>query len=396
MFLLPGHEYDSLMQAIVLVGGQGTRLRPLTWRTAKPLVPVLNRPLLEHLMLHLRDHGIDRVTLAMTEQSEAIERAFGDGSHLDLRIDYVYEGEPRGSGGAIAGAAAGWDEPFLVCNGDTITDLDITAMIAAHRERGAELSLSLHEVPDPSQFGVVVLDPTGRITRFVEKPPAAEAPSHLINAGTWLFEPGLLREMDATQFNRVEDTLFPMLAESGRGIFGFHQQGYWMDVGNPDAYLRVTLELANGAIPARRPPDWAQNDLNTAAATVDAAAILDPPVLLGAGTVVEAGAVLRGPLVTGAECSIERGAVIERSILWDGVAVGAGAVVRDSILATDVTIEPGAHLDGAIVAHEAIVLAGSTASAETRVEPGAQYPPIAPTTTAPTTTEPSTTETSSK
>ena len=363
------------MRAIVLVGGQGTRLRPLTWRTAKPLVPVLDRPLIEHLLLHLRDHGVDRVTLAMTERSEAIEQALGDGAHLGLAVDYVYEGEPRGSGGAIAGAAAGWDEPFLVCNGDTITDLDIGAFVRSHRERGAELSLSLYEVPDPSAFGVVVLNERGRIERFVEKPPAAEAPSRLINAGTWLFEPSLLAEMDASRFNRVEDELFPRLAESGRGIYGYHEQGVWVDVGNPEAYRRVTMELLAGAIPARRPADWSPDDVTAQEATVDAAAVLEPPVLLGAGTVVEAGAVIRGPVVTGEQCSVERGAVVERSVLWDGVTIGAGAVVRDAILATDATVEPGARIDGAVIAHEATVLEGAVLGPEVRVEPGASYPP---------------------
>lgn len=362
------------MRAIVLVGGQGTRLRPLTWRTAKPLVPIAGRPLLAHLLLHLHAHGVNRVTLAMTERSEAIEAALGDGAALGIALTYVYEPEPRGSGGAIAGAAAGWDEPFLVMNGDTITDCNISGMVAAHHERGAELSIALHEVDDPSGFGVVALGPDGRITRFVEKPPRAEAPSRLVNAGIWYFEPTLLRELDADRFHRVEDELFPRMAEAGRGIYGYHEQRYWADVGNPEAYLRVTLDLLQGAVPARLPADWPPDALATAEATVDAAALLSPPVLLGRGTIVEPGAVLRGPLAVGEECSIERGAVVERSILWDGVTVGAGAVVRDTILATDATVEPGARIDGAVVAHEATITAGSACPPGTRVEPGATFP----------------------
>ena len=239
------------MRAIVLVGGEGTRLRPLTLRTLKQLVPVLHRPLLEHLLMQLRAHGITAITLAMTRHSEAVERVFGDGAALGLHLDYAYEETPLGSGGAIASAAAGWREPFLVCNGDLLTDLDVTAFCAAHRARRAELSIALHEVDDPSPFGVVVLGAGARITRFVEKPPRESAPSRMINAGAWLFEPTLLAEMDGTRFNRVEDALFPTLAAAGRAMFGFVHAGYWLDVGTPHKYRQAEEDLQAGRI-ARR------------------------------------------------------------------------------------------------------------------------------------------------
>ena len=271
------------MRAIILVGGEGTRLRPLTLRTPKQVVPVLNRPLLDHMLLHLKEHGVSAMTLAMTRRSEAVREAFGDGSHLGVELDYAYEETPLGSGGAIASIAAGWDEPFLVCNGDIITDLDVTAFVQAHRDRGAQLSISLHEVEDPSAFGVVVLAADGRITRFVEKPKREEAPSRLINAGFWLFEPSLLAQMDATQFNRVEDGLFPSLASTGGGIFGYHRQGYWKDVGNPDAYRDVNLELLRGAYPGRLPLGWPADGIALQGAQVDPTANVSAPLLLGRG-----------------------------------------------------------------------------------------------------------------
>jgi mannose-1-phosphate guanylyltransferase len=326
------------MKAIVLVGGEGTRLRPLTWRTPKQLVPVLNRPLLDHLLLHLRGHGIEGVTLAMTRRSDAIHDAFGDGSRLGLALEYAYEDTPLGSGGAIASIAGGWTETFLVCNGDIVTDLDLTAMIESHRERSAELSISLHEVEDPSPFGVVDADEHGLIHRFVEKPPREQAPSRLINAGTWIFEPSVLREMDATQFNRVEDTLFPALCAAQRPIYGFHRPSFWADVGNSQALLNVNLALADGVV---------TGDETEAA----------PDASIGA------------PSVIGRGCRIDPGARVAESLLWDDVHVATGAVVERSILATGVRIGAGAHINNAVIAHEATVAPGARVAGKA-IEPG--------------------------
>ena len=325
------------MRAIVLAGGRGTRLSPLTPRTPKQLVPVLNRPLLEYLLRRLHLHGVREVTLAMTEPDEAIEAAFGDGAALGLSIEYAYEGEPLGSGGAIAACADGWDEPFLVCNGDLVCDLDLDLMIAAHRARAAELSIALYEVGDPSRFGVVALD-GDRIARFVEKPPAAEAPSNLINAGVWLFEPHVARELDATRFNRVEDELFPRMAAAGRAIVGFTHRGYWADVGTPAAYLQTNIDLLRGDAPALAPEGF--------------------PALLGAGTEAAASAMLGMGVVAGADCRIGAGALVTSSVLWDGVHIGEGARVEGSVLASGARVGAGAALDGAVLGHGAEVAAG--------------------------------------
>lgn len=361
------------MRAIVLVGGEGTRLRPLTLRTLKQLVPILNRPLLEHLLLHLKSHGVSDVRLAMTRHSERVETHFGDGAALGMHLDYVYEDTPLGSGGAIAQAAAGWDEPFLVCNGDLLTDLDITAMIAAHQERGAELSIALYEVEDPSPFGVVVLDGDERVTRFVEKPPRETAPSRMINAGTWLFEPGLLAEMDPTRFNRVEDELFPMLASSGRSMVGFTHRGFWLDVGNPDVYLRANLEIVAGALPALLPSDWPSNGLATSTAQLDGGVNVAAPALLGAGTTVASGAELLGPVVTGRNVSIAAGARVSGSVLWDNVTIGAGAAVSDSVLADGSRVGAGAVVRGVVLGQGAEVADGDEPPVGTRVAPDTRW-----------------------
>lgn len=332
------------MRAIVLVGGEGTRLRPLTWRTPKQLVPVLNRPLLDHLLVHLRRHGVDRVTLAMTRRSDLIQRAYGDGSQLGIALEYAYEETPLGSGGAIASIAGGWDEPFVVSNGDVITDLDLTAMWQAHREHAAVLSISLFAVDDPSAFGVADLADGGRIRRFVEKPAREDAPSLLANSGTWIFDPALLPQMDPTRFNRVEEGLFPDLCAAGRPVFGFdHSEGYWADVGNPAALLRVNLDLVQGAIPS-----W------LAGLPVSHGVLVDPTAT------IEEGARIDGPAVVGAGSVLERGARVSHSVIWDGVRVGADTVIHGSMIASGARIGARSTVEQSVVAHEATVVAGTT------------------------------------
>jgi NDP-sugar pyrophosphorylase family protein len=340
------------VRGIVLVGGQGTRLRPLTWRSPKALVPVLNRPLLEHLLLHLKRHGITRITLAMTQSNPEIRHIFGHGAELGIELHYEYEHTPLGSGGAIASIAQHWDEPFLVANGDIITDLDLTAMYDFHRRNGAELTMHLHEVEDPSQFGVAVTDETGRITRFVEKPPAETAPSRLINAGNWLFEPAVVNELDPTTFNRVEDGLFPAMCEAERPIFGFSQPSYWRDIGNPEALRLVNLELVAGAIPGRLTDNERQG------------------VLVGDEARIADDATVQSPAVIGARCNVASDAYLERSVLWDDVTLEAGAQVRDSVIASGTTIGAGARVDHAVVAHAARIAPGAVVREEA-VEPDA-------------------------
>jgi len=327
-------------------------MRPLTWRTPKPLVPLLNRPLLDHLLLHLRDHGFDEITLALTQRAEAIQRSFGRGERLGLDLQYAYEDTPLGSGGAIAMIARGWDETFLVCNGDIVTDLDLSGMLAQHRARSAELSIALYEVDDPSAFGVVEIDDAGRIHRFVEKPPREEAPSHLINAGSWLFEPSLLADMDGTRFNRVEDELFPKVCAQGRPVYGYRHAGYWADVGNPAALLRVNLDLVAVGDPAGRlllAPD----------AQVAPSAHIEGPSVIGAGTTIGAGATVSGSVLWDGVI-VGANATVRGSTIATGAVVGAGAEILDSVIAHEATIEPGARLHGVAVEPATVVAAGVT------------------------------------
>ncbi|MQC16888.1 MAG: NDP-sugar synthase [Chloroflexi bacterium] len=346
------------MRAVVLVGGEGTRLRPLTWRTPKALVPILGRPLLEHLLIHLREHGIDHVTLAMTQRNAAIHEAFADGQRLRLAIDYAYEDTPLGSGGAIGAVARAWradgwrDETFAVVNGDVVTDLDVSSMIAAHRAHNAVLSLALHEVEDPSPFGVVEIDEHDRIHRFVEKPPAHLAPSRLINAGTWIFEPELIDRLDPSTFNRVEDGLFPSLCEAGATVVGFRTPGYWADVGNPSALLRVNLDMAAGLVGSH-------------VSSADGEAVYIEPT----STTAADAQIVRS--VIGAGSHLAEGVTVTDSLLWDDVELSAGAHIERSILASGVRIGAGSRVIDSVLGHDVVIDAGVTIAREHLAPPEA-------------------------
>jgi mannose-1-phosphate guanylyltransferase len=224
-----------------------------------------------------------------------------------------------------------------VCNGDLVSDIDLGAMIEAHRAAAAEVSIALVEVAEPSRFGVVALEADGRIGRFVEKPAPGTEPSKLVNAGFWLFSPSVVGELDASTFNRVEDTLFPSMAAGGRRIVGFRHGGYWRDIGTAEAYLDAQLELLGGACPSIGP---ARASWVARGARIDTAARVERSSV-------------------GPRCVIEADALVVDSVLWDEVQVGAGARVRRSVLATGTVVPAGANLDGAVLANGPEVTAGA-------------------------------------
>jgi mannose-1-phosphate guanylyltransferase len=361
------------VRAIVLIGGEGTRLRPLTWRTPKQLVPILNRPLLEQLLSQLQAHGCQRVTFAMSSPNQAIENSFGDGTRLDLKIERIYEGTPLGSGGAIANASQDWNETFLVCNGDIVSDIDLTAFTDSHKARNAKLSLTLYEVRNPSRYGVVVLDHNSRVTQFVEKPPPREAPSNLINAGIWIFESEVARDLDFKRFNRVEDELFPNLAKANEPIYGYKHTGYWADIGTPDAYLKTNLQLLEGVIPEFLPNDWPTDGKAVETATLDANAQIEGRVLLGAKTNVGKGARLDSGVVTGERCTIKRYAQVSGSVLWEGATIGEGALVRNSVLADGAYVGAGAVLENAVLGHNTSIDANEKPPPGLHLNPESTY-----------------------
>ncbi len=304
------------MKAIVLAGGEGTRLRPLTWTTPKPLLPIVNRPFLEHQLAWLAGHGVTEVVLSLGYKSDA----FAGRSFSDLPLQVAAEPEPLGTAGAIrfAAEAGGVTSRFLVCNGDVLTDLDVSGLVRFHEERGAEATIALTRVEDPSAFGVVPTDGDGRVLRFVEKPPPGEAPTDWVNAGTYVLEPTVLDDIPSGRAVSIERETFPGILARGGGLYALPSPAYWLDIGTPAKYLEANANrLARGGGAS----------------------------LLGPGAAVAPGAAVEGS-VLGAGAVVEAGAKVLRSVLFEGARVGAGAEVTDSVLAAGAHDEAGAAVSG--------------------------------------------------
>jgi mannose-1-phosphate guanylyltransferase len=334
------------MKAVVLVGGEGTRLRPLTETIPKPLIPLVDRAFLHHVLDHLAAHGVDGVILS----SSYLEPTFGP--FLDQRrgiapeVTWITEEAPLDTAGAIANAARHLDEAYLVLNGDILTDLDLTALVAFHRQRSAVATIALTPVEDARPYGLVAIDEVSRVREFREKP--ADLIPGTINAGTYVLEPEALRTVTPGERVNIEREVFPRLIAGGQPVFGYVSAAYWMDLGTPEKYLRATFDVLEGRVGGIAYP---------AAPYVDPSA--DVSLLAHLGRWVVA-----GPGVT-----IAGGAEVEDSVLLAGARVGEGARVRDSILGPRSSVGTGATLDGAVLAEGATVPDGS-ASAGARVRAG--------------------------
>ncbi len=342
------------MDAIVLVGGQGTRLRPLTARRHKSLVPVCNRPAIQYLFEWLAGSGIERAVLAIGQDNGDLASAYPVGVHAGIRVAHVLERERLESGGAIRNAVevAGVAGRFVVVNGDIFTDMDLPAALRAHEKREADLTLALTPVEDPSRFGVAVVDEDGLVVGFVEKPPRGTEPGRLVNAGVWIFEPELVGEIPPGAV-RVEETLFPSLVARRRRVLGHVFEGTWGEFGTPESYLHLNEQLLAGG--TRTPNRDGVRGCHLAEdAEVAASADVEGSVL-------------------GPGCAVEEGAEVTRSVLWERVRVGRGAQVEGSVLAEGVAIGAGAKVSGLMAGAGAVVEEGAVVSGGTSLEPGERY-----------------------
>ena len=325
------------MRAVVLVGGFGTRLRPLTYSVPKPMLPVGHVAIIERLVANLVAGGVTEVTLALGFKPEPFMEAFPDGRCAGADLRYAVEPEPLDTAGAIRFAAdvAGIDDTFVVANGDVLTDLDVATLVAFHRNRKAEATIHVIGVPDPSAFGVVALDVDHRVERFVEKPAPGTAPTNLINAGTYVLEPSVLERIPLGHKVSIERATFPSIVADG-GLFAMASDDYWVDTGRPELYLQANLDLLSGVRRYDRctpvHPD----------AQVDGTAMLDHAIV-GPGAIIGAGAtVTRSVVLSGAV--VEAGAMVTDSVVMG--RVGAGAVVQQSVLGADGVAAPGEHVSG--------------------------------------------------
>jgi len=320
------------VQAVVLVGGFGTRLAPLTLDTPKQMLPVVGRPMIEHVVEHLAGHGVDRVVLSLGFRPDAFRAAYPDGVCAGVALHYAVEPEPLDTAGAVRFAAvdAGIDETFLVLNGDVLTDLDVSGVAARHRANDAEATIHLTPVDDPSRYGVVPTGADGRVLGFIEKPAPGSAPTNSINAGTYVFEPSVLDRIPGDRRVSVEREVFPAMAEDGT-LFAVESADYWIDTGTPATYLQAHLDLLDG---------------------------IRGPVFCGRGDrVVVDGTVVRSDI--GDDAVVAEGAMVSDSVLLDGAVVEQGATVTGSILGWGARVAAGAVVrDLAVVGHGAVVAAG--------------------------------------
>jgi mannose-1-phosphate guanylyltransferase len=353
------------MDAVVLVGGFGTRLRPLTLTVPKNLVPVAGVPLIERVVAHLAGHGIDRVVLSLGYRPDSFFAAFPDDTAAGVPLTYVVEPEPLDTAGAIRFAArdAGVKDTFVVANGDVLSDLDVTALVDAHRFTGAEATIALTPVDDPSRFGVVTTDAKGRVTDFIEKPDRDKAPTNLINAGTYVFEKSVLGRIAADRKVSVEREIFPAMVEEGR-LYGVPSDSYWLDVGMPDSYLKATTDLLDGTRgagpPSRGADRRAEGGWTLGEPVVDAGAEVDDQSLLCDGCRVADSVTVRRSVV-GPASRVASGVTLEDSVLLAGAIIGDGAVIENSIIGPGAVIGAGAKVTGLSVIGEGHVIAPGAA-----------------------------------
>ena len=337
------------MRSMILAGGMSTRLYPLTKQVPKPLVPIANEPISGNVMRWLASFGYDEVAINVFYLAEAVEAAFGEGERYGVKLHYLRERELTGSAGALKQMEGWFDQTFVVVGCDDLTDADLASLVRFHKQRGALATIGLVEADEVDQYGVVILDDTGRITGFQEKPAKGEEKSKLVNTGIYVFEPSIFARIPADTFYDFGKQVFPELVADGLPFYGMTLEGaYWRDVGTPGEYRSATADVLNGTVALLNaatngvPPD----------AQVGANVRIEGAVRFGAGVTVGDGARVSGPSVIGDGVSIGANAVLERTIVWAGARIGAGAAVRDSIVGDRFVVDDRATLDGAIVANE--------------------------------------------
>ena len=367
------------MQAVILAGGFGTRLRPLTSTRPKPLIPFANEPFLLHNLRQLGGAGFTEVILSTMYLPEAFDELIPMARKAGVEVVLSSEDTPMGTSGAVKRLSHLLDDTFLVLNGDILVDLDFGRLLALHAERRAAATLALVRVPDPSAFGLVPVDTSDRVEAFLEKPGPDEDRwvTDLINAGVYVLEPEVLEHVPAGQPSSFERNLFPNLLASGAPVYGFELHGYWKDLGTPIAYLQAQADLLEGRLHLPiNAQERRRNQYVADGASIAEGAVLRGPVMVGAGARIEDEARVFGPSVLGPESVVEGGARLERSVLLDGARVEAGAKVSDSIVGSEVVVGSGAVVsDGTILGDRVVIEDGNVLAGGLRVAPGVHLGP---------------------
>ena len=340
------------MKAILLAGGKGTRLRPLTLHTPKPIVPIFDRPFLHYQLDLLRQvPEIDEVVLSLNYQPRRIEEVFGDGSDLGLHIRYIVEPNPLGTGGAIrfaAGELTG--DPIVVFNGDVFTAVDLPAVIRLHRERQASATIVLTPVDDPTNYGLVETDQGGNIQRFLEKPKREEITTNHINAGVYILEPETFDRIPSDVPWSIERSYFPSLIERGETFVGYVYEGYWIDIGTPEKYTQVHRDIMDGRFSAAPFSNLAAPRTAVAAdVRVEEGATIEGPCFIDEGVLIKAGARVGPHAVIGRQTQIDEDAVVDGAIIWPNSRVSSQAVVRDALIGRNCHVGRNVAVNGGAV-----------------------------------------------
>lgn len=348
-------DLAATTDAVILVGGKGTRLRPLTNSIPKPMLPVAGAPFLEHLLARIKDAGMTHVVLGTSFKAEVFEEHFGDGSHLGLEIEYVVEDEPLGTGGGIRNVLdhLRYDRA-MVFNGDVLGGTDLNAVLNTHVEQEADVTLHLLRVSDPRAFGCVPTDADGRVSAFLEK--TEDPPTDQINAGSYVFNRSVIEKIPAGRPVSVEREIFPGLLESGARVFGHVDQSYWRDMGTPADFVRGSSDLVRGIAPS---PLLAGRHRES---------------LVDESSAIAGGALLLGGTVIGRGVEIGGGARVEESVVFDGVQIEAGATVERCVIAAGVRIGARAHLVDCVIGEGAVIGARCELRDGLRVWPGVSLP----------------------
>ncbi len=330
---------EAPLKAIILVGGEGTRLRPLTFDIPKAMVPVLNRPFLEHTTAYLKKFGVKDVILALSYLPGSIQDYFGDDSGLRVQLTYSVESSPLGTAGAVKNVEQYLGSTFAALNGDVFTDLDIADMLAFHRHKGAKATIALTWVDNPCAFGVVETNSDGRVRRFIEKPSPDRVTTNWINAGIYILEPEVLEHVPAGSHYMFEKGLFPLLLELGDPVYGYPVSGYWLDMGPLEKYLRLNCDLLLSKAETALISGLSSNEVCCDKETIiHPSAKITGPVIIASKCQIGQRVNIKGPVVIGADCCVGEGANLERAVLWRGVNIDAGAVLKQCIVSSNTNI----------------------------------------------------------
>ncbi|HEU5344432.1 MAG TPA: mannose-1-phosphate guanyltransferase [Ktedonobacterales bacterium] len=345
------------MKAVVMAGGEGSRLRPLTVSRPKPMAPIVGRPVMEHILYLLKSHGITDVVVTVQYMASAIEDYFGDGANLGMKIAYSREETPLGTAGSVKNAEELLQEPFLVISGDALTDFDLTAIITSHRRRRAMATLTLAHVANPLEYGVITTNDSGHIEKFLEKPSWGEVFSDTINTGIYVLDPKIFSYFEKDKPFDFSQELFPMMLKKGDPIYGYIAEGYWCDVGNLAEYMRANADILQGRVKLPMPGEdigggvWVEEGVDVASS-----AQIYGPAYIGHNARIRDGVIVHGPSCVGSYTILDDHAQVDRSVIWNNSYIGERAELRGALVGASTSVKSRAVMfEGAVIGDHSVI-----------------------------------------